>query len=226
MIKLSPSILASNMMHLEDEIKIFEKMKVPYIHIDIMDGLFVPNFSFGTAAIKSIRKATDMVLDVHLMVYDPIKNIKIFCQCGADIISFHFEATNKPLKAIEYIKKYGKKACITINPSTMAEAVFPYLESVDQVLVMGVVPGFGGQGLIPETLDKIRKIRAYAESHNIDLDIEIDGGILLENLMSVLEAGANVIVGGSSIYTDYKIEENIEKFYKIIREYEKREKKL
>ncbi len=221
MIKLAPSILASNMMHLEDEIRIFEKMKVPYIHIDVMDGLFVPNFSFGTAAIQNIRKATDMVLDVHLMVYDPIKNIKLFCQCGADIISFHFEATNKPLKAIDYIKKNGKKACITINPSTMAEAVFPYLDCVDQVLVMGVVPGFGGQGLLPETLNKVRKIRAYAESHSIDLDIEIDGGILPENLRTVLEAGANVIVGGSSIYKDYKIEENIEKLYKIIGEYEK-----
>ncbi|MCD8237760.1 MAG: ribulose-phosphate 3-epimerase [Clostridiales bacterium] len=221
MIKLAPSILASNMMHLEDEIKVFEKMKIPYIHIDIMDGLFVPNFSFGTAAIKNMRKMTDMVLDVHLMVYDPIKNIKLFCQCGADIVSFHFEATNKPDKAIDYIKKYGKKACITINPSTMERAVFPYLDRVDQVLVMGVVPGFGGQGLLPHTLDKVRNLRKYIDANGYNVDIEIDGGILPENLEQVIDAGANVIVGGSSIYKDYKLEENIETLYKIIRKYNK-----
>ena len=223
MIKLSPSILASNMLHLENELKIFTKMNVPYIHIDIMDGLFVPNFSFGTAAVQSLRKATDLVLDVHLMVYDPIKNIKIFCESGADIISFHFEATNKPNKAIDYIKRYGKKACITINPSTMEEAVFPYLDRVDQVLVMGVIPGFGGQGLIPSTLKKLSNLRNYIDKNNYNVDIEIDGGILPENVRSVLDAGANVIVGGSSIYKGYRLEENIKVLYDIFREYEKDE---
>lgn len=220
MIKLSPSILSSNMLHLENEIRIFEKLKVPYIHIDIMDGLFVPNFSFGTAAVKSLRKATDLVLDVHLMVYDPIKNIKIFCESGADIISFHYEATNNHNKAIDYIKRYGKKACITINPSTIEDAVFPYLERVDQVLVMGVIPGFGGQGLIPSTLKKVANLRNYIDKHGYDVDIEIDGGILPENLRSVLDAGANVIVGGSSIYKNYKLEENITTLYDIFKEYE------
>ena len=221
MIKLSPSILASNMMHLENEIRIFEKMKVPYIHVDIMDGLFVPNFSFGTAAVQNLRYATDLVLDVHLMVYDPIKNIKIFCESGADIISFHYEATNNPNKAIDYIKRYGKKACITINPSTMVESVFPYLERVEQVLVMGVIPGFGGQSLIPHTLKKIEKLREYIDKNGYEVDIEVDGGILPENVRTVIDAGANVIVGGSSIYKDYRIEENIKTLYDIFKEYER-----
>ncbi len=221
MIKLAPSILASNMMHIENEIRIFERMNVPYIHIDIMDGLFVPNFSFGTSAIENLRRNTSLVLDVHLMAYDPIKHISTFCKCGADIISFHLEATSKPDKAIECIKEYGKKACITLNPATDAELIFPYLDRLDQVLIMGVVPGFGGQELIVGTLDKIKKIKNYIKEHGLSTDIEIDGGVNASNIRSVLKAGANVIVVGSYIYKDYRIEDNINKIYGVFKEFEK-----
>ncbi len=218
MIKLSPSILASNMMHLEKEIRIFEKMNVPYIHIDVMDGMFVPNFSFGTAAIKNIRRATGITLDVHLMVVDPMKHLKVFCDCGADIISFHYEAANNPVKIIDKIKQYNKKASMVINPSTDAEYILPYVEYLDQVLVMGVVPGFGGQGLLPGTVEKIKKIRNYANLTGKALDIEVDGGVLTTNVGRLIKAGANVIVCGSSVYKDYKLEENIKKLYNAFEE--------
>ncbi len=220
MIKLAPSILASNLMHIEDEIRIFESMNVPYIHIDIMDGLFVNNFSFGTSAVKNIRKITDLVLDVHLMTYDPIKHIPAFCKCGADIVSFHLEATSKPDKAIDCIKEHGKKACITLKPTTEAEAVFPYLDRLDQVLIMGVMPGFGGQDLIVGTIDKIKKLRRYIKEHGYNIDIEIDGGVKESNIRRVLKAGANVIVAGSYIYKDYNIEENINRIYSVFKEFE------
>lgn len=197
---LAPSILSADFWNLEEGILQVEREGVSWIHIDVMDGIFVPSISYGMPVIKSIRKHTDMFLDVHLMIEKPERYVKDFAECGADLINFHVEATERVEETIAAIRSLGKKVGITIKPDTPAKAAEPYLDLVDLVLVMTVEPGFGGQKLMPKCLKKVSEIRAMADARALNLDIEVDGGICLENVADAVCAGANVIVSGVAVF--------------------------
>ena len=200
MTKISPSVLASDLSRLADEVKEIEKAGAEMAHLDVMDGHFVPNMSFGMPVIEALRKHTDIVFDVHLMISDPEKYAKRFADAGADIITFHYEAVEDPKKLLSDIRSWGKKAAISIKPATPASVVFPLFELCDMILVMTVEPGYGGQKLIPECLDKVAEIRAEANRLGIDIDIQVDGGINPENAPVAVKCGANVLVAGSSVF--------------------------
>ena len=216
MIKLSPSILAADFSILGDQIKQLDIMghEAPYIHIDVMDGIFVPSISFGMPVIESIRKITDKIFDVHLMIMDPGRYISAFRNSGADIITFHLEACDAPRDLIGDLHTMGIKAGITIKPETPVELLYPYLGEVEMVLIMSVNPGFGGQEFISDSLERIRKIRKYIDDNNLRTDVQVDGGIYHSNVHEVLDAGANVIVAGSAIFSG-DIQENVQKFSEI-----------
>lgn len=197
---VSPSVLAADFSRLGEEVKKVESAGAEYLHLDVMDGIFVPNISFGAPVIGALRKGTEMVFDVHLMITDPIRYVDDFVKAGADIITIHYESCEDPLSVVRYIRSKGVKAAVSIKPATPAEAVFTMLGELDMVLVMTVEPGFGGQKLIPETLEKIKAIRDYAEDKGISIDIEADGGIGPDNLGLLTSAGANVIVAGSAVF--------------------------
>ncbi|RKM58741.1 ribulose-phosphate 3-epimerase [Butyrivibrio sp. CB08] len=197
---LSPSILAADFKNLGHQIADVDKAGAQYLHIDVMDGVFVPSISFGMPVIESIRSATDMVFDVHLMITDPIRYIEEFAKIGSDIITFHQEATDDPQAVIDKIHSFGKRAGISIKPDTPVSVLAPYLDKVEMILVMTVEPGFGGQKLIPKTLDKIREVRAMLNEKNLSTDIQVDGGISKDNVKTVIDAGANVIVAGSAVF--------------------------
>ena len=200
MIKISPSLLAANFLNLKDDVSRIENAGADYLHLDVMDGSFVPNISFGPLVLEALRPTTNLVFDVHLMIVNPIKYIPVFAKCGADIITFHYEAVDDVGAVIDAIKASGKKASISISPKTPAELLFPYLSRLDMVLVMTVEPGFGGQSLIPETLDKVRTLRDEITRLGLSCDIEVDGGISEKNISLVTNAGANVIVAGTAIF--------------------------
>ena len=195
---LAPSILAADMLNLGDELKKIENSGSKYVHVDVMDGCFVPNISFGMPIISSVRKATDLVVDVHAMIVDPDKYIMDFIKCGADIVTFHLEALPKEriLNAIKLIHDNGKKVGISIKPKTNENEILPYLDLIDMVLVMTVEPGFGGQSFMYDMMDKVKAIRDI----NKDIDIQVDGGINDETLQIAKEAGANIFVLGTGFF--------------------------
>lgn len=195
---LSPSILAADMLNLGKEIEKIEKSGSKYVHIDVMDGVFVPNISFGMPIISAVRKATDLVLDVHAMIVDPDKYIDDFFKCGADMLTFHIEALTKDriLKAIDKIHRMGKKVGLSIKPATPASEVLPYVDLIEMVLVMTVEPGFGGQSFMHETMTKVKEIREYSS----EIDIQVDGGINNETIKIAKEAGANIFVLGTGFF--------------------------
>ena len=197
---LSPSILAADFKNLGQQIVDVDNAGAQYIHIDVMDGSFVPSISFGMPLIKSIRSATDKVFDVHLMIVDPIRYIREFAEIGADMITFHLEAAPDVTAVIDEIHSLGKRAGLSIKPGTPVEELVPYLDKVDMILVMTVEPGFGGQPFIEASYDRIKAVRAMLTERGLDTDIQVDGGITKENVRSVIAAGANVIVAGSTVY--------------------------
>ena len=219
MYKLSPSILAADFSKLGEEIKAVADAGAEYIHIDVMDGVFVPSISLGMPVIQSVRKITDKIFDVHLMITEPERYIKDFVKCGADIITVHFETLKYPGKVIEDIKAMGVKVGLSINPETSVQAVLPYLRQLDMVLIMTVRPGFGGQEYIGYCTEKVSTLRKHITEHGFNTDIEVDGGINTTTIETVLEAGANVIVMGSSIFKG-NISENMKKYTEILNKWE------
>ena len=220
MIILSPSILAADFAELGSNIKKAEEAGADYIHFDVMDGMFVPNISFGLPVLRSVRKVTDLTLDVHLMIEEPARFLKNFKEAGADIITVHEEACQDLLGTVRQINDLGMQAGVSVKPDTDIAVLRPLFGKVKMFLVMTVEPGFGGQKLILKCVDKVKKLRRELDAMGLRTDIEVDGGVTKENVKVVLDAGANVIVMGSSVFKG-DIGENVKYFKGIFKEYEK-----
>ncbi len=216
--KISPSILAADVSRFGEELAAVSEAGADYIHIDIMDGMFVQNISFGVPVVEGIRKCVDTFFDVHLMVHEPIRYIRDFAEAGADGITVHVEACEDLEATIDEIHNHGKKAAVSIKPRTDIDIILDILPKVYMVLVMTVEPGYGGQKIRRDTFDKIIRLRQYIEEHNLDVDIEVDGGVDLDNVREVLEAGANVIVAGTKVFHG-DVEENMKNFRRILEQY-------
>lgn len=200
MIKIAPSILSADFANLERDIRRIDT--ADYVHVDVMDGLFVPNITIGIPVVKSIRPTTALPLDVHLMIDRPVRYVEAFCQAGADIVTVHVEADTEENtgKALELIRAQGKRPGVVVKPKTPAEAVLPFLDQCAMVLVMTVEPGFGGQAFMPDMMDKVRAIRGWIDSRGLDCELEVDGGIGPATAPVAVAAGANVLVAGSAVY--------------------------
>ena len=197
---ISPSMLSADFGNLDRDTRMIDRSAAQWIHIDVMDGIFVPNISFGFPVMKPIRKASDKVLDVHLMIVDPEKYVARFAEAGADIVTFHYEATQTPREAIRLIRESGAKVGISIKPKTPVEVLRELLPEVDLVLVMSVEPGFGGQSFIEGSTDKVRELRKMIDEAGLNVTIEIDGGVSAANARELYEAGCDALVAGSAVF--------------------------
>lgn len=215
----APSILSADFTKLGADIKSTEKAGAEYLHFDVMDGIFVPSISFGMPVLTSIRKSVNQIVDTHLMITEPIRYVEAFAKAGADILTIHYEACEDIRATLQKIRENGMKTGLAINPETPAEVLEEYLGEVDMFLIMTVHPGFGGQKLIPEALAKVPVLRRMLKEKGLDTDIQVDGGINLENVKEALEAGANVIVAGSAAFKGDP-EESSRKFMEILKSYE------
>ena len=200
MIKISPSILSCDYSKMGEEFKRMEECGADWLHIDVMDGHFVPNITLGAPVVKCMRKCSSLVFDVHLMISDPKKYIPDFVKAGADIITFHIESDSPTEETIDLIRSLGCKAALSVKPKTPVEVVFPFLEKLSMVLVMTVEPGFGGQSFMADMLDKVKVLRAECERRGLDTDIQVDGGINEQNAGLAVQSGANVLVAGSAVF--------------------------
>ena len=209
MIKLAPSILSADFARLLEDVKKVEKAGCEYLHIDVMDGHFVPNITLGPTIVKSLRKDVNMVFDTHLMIENPDNYIKDFVDAGSDLIVVHAEACRHLHRTIQNIKSYNVKVGVALNPATSIESIKHIIEDVDMVLIMTVNPGFGGQSFIESMLEKIKELKQLIDDKNLNVDIQVDGGIKPDNIHKVVEAGANIIVAGSAIFNSENIEETV-----------------
>lgn len=202
MIKVSPSILSADFVNLERDIRALTPAGADYVHVDVMDGIFVPNITIGIPVVAAIRRITDLPLDVHLMIDRPIRYVDDFCKAGSDILTIHTEADTEEntLKALKRIRENGVKAAISVKPKTSAEAVLPFLPFCDLILVMTVEPGFGGQSFMEDMMPKLKRIREYIDAQNPSCELEVDGGVNKETAMICRENGANVLVAGSAYF--------------------------
>jgi ribulose-phosphate 3-epimerase len=218
MVELSPSILACNFAHLQEDLDQLKDTDLKWLHLDIMDGIFVPNISFGFDIIKDIREANDLIFDTHLMIEEPIRYVDKLKEVGCDLVTVHYEACKDLDKTIKAIKDRGMKVGLTSKPKTDIEELIPYLKDIDLVLVMSVEPGFGGQSFMEDSLDKVRRLREYIDENKLDVLIEIDGGIKTTNLKKVMDAGVDIVVSGSDVFGKESIKDQVDKYYKIFKE--------
>ena len=216
---LAPSILSADFKVLGEQIKTTEKMGAEYLHFDVMDGIFVPSISFWMPVLASIQGVADQVMDVHLMITEPVRYVEAFQKAGADILTVHYEVCEDLQATLDKIHACGMKAGISIKPDTPVEVLAPYLDQAEMFMVMSVEPGFGGQAFIPESLDKIRELRGLLDEKGLNTDIQVDGGIYHTNVREVLDAGANIIVAGSAVFKG-NIEDNVSGFMEIFKDYE------
>lgn len=220
MVELAPSILSCDFSKLQENLDDTKDTRLKMLHIDVMDGIFVPNISFGFKVIEDIRKRNDYFFDTHLMIERPERYIERFVKAGSDRITFHIEATDNPREVIRLIKSFGIEAGITLKPATDPKEILPFLKDLDCVLVMSVEPGFGGQSFMEDSLDKVKLFREYIDKNKLNTKIEIDGGIKTTNVSRVIEAGCDEIVSGSDIFAKDNIKNQINTYYDIFEEIE------
>jgi len=217
MVKIAPSILSADFSRLLEDVKKVEDAGVELLHIDIMDGHFVPNISFGPVVLKSLQGKTKIPFDVHLMIENPDNYIEEFVKCGADIITVHVESTIHIHRTVQNIKSHGVKAAVSLNPGTSLSTIEEVLPELDMVLLMSVNPGFGGQSFIESTLDKLKRLKAMIDQRGLNIDIQVDGGVKLSNAAEIVKAGANVLVAGSAIFNTDNVAETVQQFRDVVK---------